>query len=257
MKLEYQILFQFLLCGLETFSRRDCAFILAGFHQTASDRELDRLLDRWRNRELIAREGHGQSARFKITDAGLQHVPSADPARDWDRSWDGIWRGFSFDLPSRHRRDRMVLWRTLRAHKLGLLQRSVWVWPHEVETMLRETIQAHGIPECFCGFRSNSLFLCNDSEVVAAAWDWEEIGRRHETYLRHQVADTESLERARDLRELARIARVELDAFAFAFSLDPLLPRVLLPRAYLGQPTAARRHAFRHCLRRRLSAMSS
>ncbi len=256
MRIQYEILLQFFFWGLETFSRRDCGLILAGYRQTASERELDRLLARLQHQRLIERRGRGHSAKFTITAAGKQRVRSRDPSSEWDRGWDGKWRAFTFDLPVSRRKDRMVLWRALREHKLGLLQHSVWVWPHEVEPFLQAVIHAHGIPECFCGFEAGRLFLCNDTEVVAASWDFVEIARRQDAYLRHGVANTRSLERARDLRELGRVARVERNAFEYAFSLDPLLPRPLWPASYKGEEVTARRQTFRSCLRRRLRELS-
>lgn len=256
MKLQYEIAFQFLLCGLEAFTRRDCGLVLTGLRQTRSDRRLQELLDRWQNRQWIQREGRGRNARYRITAKGIKQVRVSDPVLAWDRPWDGKWRAFSFDLPAPRRKERMLLWRSLRAQKLGLLQRSVWVWPHEVESLLRTIIEADGIPECFCGFRTDSLFLCNDTEVVAASWDWEEINRRHTTYLQHLVATPESLNAARDLRELARIVRIEREACDFAFSLDPLLPRVLWLKDYKGADVDARHRRFQARLRQRVAAVT-
>ncbi len=255
-KLQYEIALEFFFWGLETFSRRDCGLILAGYRRTSNEAYLNQLLDRWRQRHLIERHGRGKNARFSITATGRNQIRQLGPTESWARPWDGKWRVFSFDLPSPQRRQRMLLWRALRDHKLGLLQRSVWIWPHEVEPILKQIIEAQGIPECFCGFECSRLFLCNDSELVATAWDFEEINRRHQTYLQHTVARPDSLERARDLRTLAHIAWVERDAFAYAFSLDPLLPRALWPRSYRGEEVAARRQAFRACLARRLRELS-
>lgn len=252
MRLELEIALEFFFWGLETFSRRDCGLILAGYRDTPGGRNLDQLLDRWRQQQLVSRHGRGRNARFRITGLGRERVRVFDPNRQWLQPWDGKWRVFSFDLPADRRRDRTRLWRALHHAKLGCLQHSVWVWPHEVEPLLRETIQAQSIPECFCGFEASRLFLCNDAEVVVTAWDFEEIRRRHTAYVRHLVANPSSLKRARNLTELARIARIECDAYQYAFSLDPLLPRDLWPKSYTGPDVEEHHQAFRVTLRRRL-----
>ncbi|MBM3859592.1 MAG: hypothetical protein FJ395_08080 [Verrucomicrobia bacterium] len=252
MRLECEIALEFFFWGLEVFSRRDCGLILAGFRDTPGGRNLDQLLDRWRQQQLVSRHGRGRNAHFTITERGRARVRVFDPNRHWTKPWDGKWRVFSFDLPTDRRKDRTRLWRALHNAKLGCLQYSVWVWPHEVEPLLRETIQAQGIPECFCGFEASRLFLCDDAEVVVTAWDFKEIGRRHTTYLRHLVANPSSVKRARDLTELARLARIEREAYQYAFSLDPLLPRELWPRSYSGADVEERHQTFRAMLRRRL-----
>jgi DNA-binding transcriptional regulator PaaX len=257
MRLHYEILLECFFWGLETFSRRDCGLILAGYRQTANDHRLDELLDKLRHQGLVERRGRGADATFTITDLGRQRVRVADPTPHWNRTWDGKWRVFSFDLPVIRRRDRMVLWRALRDHKIGLLQRSVWVWPHEIEPLLHDVLQAHGIPECFCGFEAGRLFLCDHAEVVATAWDWDEIAHQHDTYLQHDAVHPSSLSRAADLAAVARLARIARDAYQHAFCFDPLLPRVLRPKSYQGLLVEERRQNFHIRLRRRLRELAS
>jgi DNA-binding transcriptional regulator PaaX len=256
-KVSYEPVLEFLMMGLETFSRRDCGLILAGYRQIRSEAAIDRALYRLHRQNLVQRKGHGQSAKFVVTEQAKRRVRVIDPTRDWDRTWDGKWRVFSFDIPTIQRRERMLLWRSLRAQRFGLLQRSVWVWPHEVEPILLQIVKARGIPECFCGFESGRLFLCNDTEVVASAWDFDEIRRRHDSYLKHLVATVDSLDRADDLRALGRLARIERDAYQFAFSIDPMLPRDLWPKPYKGVAVHERHQTFGSQLRRRLRALAT
>jgi len=252
MKTEYELALEVFFWGLETFSRRDCGLLLAGYRETSSSRRIGFLLERLQRERLLARQGRGRAAQFTITAAGKQRVAPLSPAREWSRSWDGKWRVFSFDLPLSRRKDRLALWRALRDHKLGLLQRSVWIWPHEVEPVLRQIVDARNIPECFCGFEANRLFLCDTTEVVATAWDFEEIGRRHTTYLRNLVATPHAAQTATDLSTLARLARQEREAYRYAFSLDPLLPRELWPAAYHGAAVEGRHDQFHAALGQRL-----
>ena len=158
-------------------SRRDCGLVLAGYRVCDSERRVDRLLARLCEQELLEQTGRGRTANFKITDLGRKRLRVFRPSTNWEKPWDGQWRVFMFDLPAGQGKSRQVLWRALRDQKLGLLQRSVWIWPHEIESYLREVIQAHVMPECFCGFRAASLFLCSDPELVETAWDFETISR--------------------------------------------------------------------------------
>ena len=252
MRIELEIALQFALGMLETFSRRDCGLILAGFRQTASDRQLERLLDRWRQQQLIDRTGRGRTARFRITDKGRQRAQALDPVAEWDRRWDGNWRVFSFDLPESRRKDRLRLWRHLRTARFGFLQRSVWVWPHDVESALREMVEARGVPECFCGFEVSRLFLCDAAEIVVSAWDWRKIQHDHAAYLQQGRGDVRMLRAAGRLEELSRIARVEQESYRAAFQSDPLLPRPLWPEAYQGPIVQERHREFHACLRERI-----
>lgn len=206
-------------------------------------------------RELISRTGRGVEAVFAITAAGRKRVVRPKPQDSWERSWDGSWRVIAFDLPMVQQRDRYRLWRALRARNIGLLQRSVWIWPHDIEPVLQEIIQAEGVPECFCGFEARRLFLCTHAEIVATAWDFEEIGRRHATYLKHPRLTPRVLDACRDVPSLARWARLEREAYEYALSLDPLLPRALWPASYQGRAVQELHERLRSRLSQRFAAL--
>jgi DNA-binding transcriptional regulator PaaX len=252
MRIERELLLEFFLFGVELLTRQDCALILLGARETRGSRRLDTFLERLRQQQLLERSGHGKTAKFTITDTGRQRLHPLDPSQNWNRTWDGKWRVFTFDMPSNRRKERMLLWRALCAHRFGLLQRSVWIWPHETESILKNIVDATGIPECFCGLEASRVFLCDDAEIVASSWDFEEIIRRHRAYLEHVVATPAKAKHSPDLADLARLVRIERAAYRYAWSLDPLLPRVLWPNSYRGPALLERHEQFRAAVGRRL-----
>jgi phenylacetic acid degradation operon negative regulatory protein len=252
MRLEVEIALLFALDMLETFSRQDFGLVLTGVRKTSTGRELDRILDRWRQQQIITRIGRGRNVQFRITDKASGRVHGLNPSFEWDRGWDGKWRVFSFDLPLRDRKERMRLWRHLHGSRFGFLQRSVWIWPHDVESSLRDMVEAHGIPECFCGFEVGRLFLCENPEVVASAWDWKQIKQAHDAYLRQGTDRLRALSKTDHLQSLLRIAQLEHCAYREAFRRDPLLPRVLWPDPYLGTAVQNRHNEIQTVLRDRI-----
>jgi DNA-binding transcriptional regulator PaaX len=133
----------------------------------------------------------------------------------------------------------------------------VWVWPHPVEPILREVIQTTGVPECFCGFAAAEVFLCTHEELVTAAWNFQEIHERHRRYLGHLVATPRAARHARDFATLGRLGRIERDAYQHAFSIDPLLPRTLLPKSYKGDAVEEQHQDFRRAVRRRARELAA
>lgn len=237
--------------GFGELLTRPTFYLLVGGFEPYADREsAARLIQRLQQKKLISRTGKRRDA-FTITANGWKRLPTPRPSAAWSQPWDKTWRVLTFDLPEVRRKDRKRLWQALRSHKLGLLQRSVWIWPHDLQAILREIMEVDGLPECFCGFNATSLFLCTTSEVVRTAWNWEEINRRHQTYLKHLVATEESLRAARDLPALAVLGRIERQAYEHAFRFDPLLPQILWPDEYEGDAVETGHQAFRQLLRQR------
>src|SRR5437870_2045408 len=108
--------------GFETLSRPSIARALRGFDE---DRYQTLGPGFWRRLECeqwVTRSGHAAKAQFTITEKGRQQCAEPDPRVSWDRSWDHKWRILTFDVPEVHSKDRVALWRELRARRLGLLQ---------------------------------------------------------------------------------------------------------------------------------------
>ena len=256
MKANFDDVLDFFFWGLEVFSRRDCGLILAGLRQCESDWQASQLLRRMERRRLIQREGRGAKASFAVTATGAKRVAVVDPRSRWNAGWDGKGCLFTYDLPEQRRSERFQLWRALHAHKLGLLQRSVWVWPHAVEPILEGILQATGIPECFCGFDCDRLFLCSDAELVAAAWDFRTIHENQRAYVESASQFIASLKAARDLQQVACVVASEREAYQNAFALDPLLPRRLWPDPYEGPKVEQHHGKFQARLRCRVQALA-
>ncbi len=255
MNVDYAEILDTFLWGMDTLTNPTFGNLVGGYGEYDARRR-SQLLRRMQEAKLIEWTGRGTRATFTITATGLKRAAVTNPRGDWDRPWDGAWRVVTFDVPEVRRKDRVRLWQALRARKLGLLQRSVWIWPRPVESMLLEIIRAEGVPECFCGFETRRVFLCTDAEVVESAWDFEEITRRQQSYLKHSVANIASLNAARDFAKLVTVARVERQAYQYAFSVDPLLPRELWPKPYRGASAQAKHEEFRAALRRRFTTFA-
>jgi phenylacetic acid degradation operon negative regulatory protein len=195
-----------------------------------------RQLRRLEERKLVAREQRGAQLVYQLTERGRWQVRGGTdlPAR-WDRSWDGRWRQVLFDLPVGRPQVRMHLWRWLRDNGFGYLQQSVWIHPDPVTPMLaalrefRDDVESFIVMEAQCGPGYTN------AAVVEGAWDFVEINKRYDSYLRRVALSARELARLRAApASLAGWLRAERVAWDHAVALDPLLPRPLLPKDYRG-----------------------
>jgi DNA-binding transcriptional regulator PaaX len=230
--------------------------LVQGYAGCAGTLQADWLVHRLERNGWLERAKRGAQSAFRIV------MPPKAPAvrsprAEWARHWDGAWRVVTFDLPEVRRKDRVRLWKALRARRLGLLQRSVWIWPHDAQSLLTEIIEVEGVPECFCGFQANKLFLCTNAEVVMSAWDFVEITRRQRGYLSHRPATIQQMKATENVARLAALAREEWVAYEHAMARDPLLPATLLPRGYQGEAVQRQHEEIRRELRHSLSRLAS
>lgn len=182
---------------------------------------------------LLTQERRAKGLVCRLTELGrVTALGGRDSEARWGRHWDGKWRMVLFDLPGRQQKLRQRLLRWLRENSFGYLQNSVWISPDplaEVAAALedfRDDVEAFTImdAQCCAGYSNEA--------IVQGAWDFREINRRYQAYL---GGDDRALPQGKTSpSELAGYLRSESSAWRHAVWLDPLLPRVLLPREYLG-----------------------
>ena len=188
------------------------------------------------NRQLLVREKRANRAVYQLTARGrLAALGGRDPEAWWRRTWDGQWRLILFDLPSSQKVVRVRLWRWLRANGFGYLQHSVWISPDPIREVtdslrgFREDVEMFNLMEARC------CAEYSDAAIVQGAWDFTEINRRYEAYLRVATTELRQLpEGDGRAQALGRWLRRERFLWLQALTIDPLLPRGLLPAGYLG-----------------------
>ncbi len=180
---------------------------------------------------------------YRLTEKGrLAGLGGRDPERCWDERWDGLWRMVVFDLPEREPGPRKRLWRWLRANRFGCLQNSLWIKPVLDVGLERQWSADHPDLQIFAVFEGRPRSGASDEEIVAGAWDFEEIDRNYGDYVAHlKEAPTRGQKTAPAPEVLRGWIRQENLLWRRAVRMDPLLPNQLLPKGYRGRAAWKRR----------------
>ncbi len=204
----------------------------------------------WQHQDLLARDERAAQLTYRLTELGrLTLLGGRDPEARWRRSWDGRWRMLLFDLPVAKRRERLRLWRWLRENWFGYLQNSVWITPDSVTEVTEALHEFRDDVECFTVMEASCAVGYADAAIVLGAWDFPKINKRYQDYLSITTAMSRALQKGQsEPAALTHWLRRERLAWLHAVSLDPLLPRVLLPADYAGQSAwQARRVVLGRC----------
>ncbi len=183
--------------------------------------------------ELIARERDKAGKWiYRLTRNGkLAALGGRIPPQAWNQSWDGEWRMLLFDISSKATRERQSLASWLHASHFGCLQRSVWVTPwalSNIEGQIKKYAKIPGSILIMEGSPISGPKRRVDKEIVKTAWDFEELNKRYQRYLR-------ILNQASSKAGSADWQKKEHQAWMRAIKRDPLLPSSLLPSDYLGK----------------------
>lgn len=186
---------------------------------------IESVLDRQTGRRLHRLTQAGEAAAKGRT---------ADPEQMWARSWDRKWRLFLFDVPEKESAKRRGLTRALQAAGCGCLQGSVWIsplLPEKLEALVR---QGEGDCSRLVLLVAESKGRKVDNQMVATAWNFEQINRSYGDYLR-VLADFQQLGRTPTKEKLAGWLELARAKWRKAAGLDPFLPKELLPESYRGR----------------------
>jgi phenylacetic acid degradation operon negative regulatory protein len=187
-------------------------------------------------RQLLQREKRAGKLVYRLTQKGrLAALGGRDPMERWRRGWDGRWRMIMFDLPVGAKAVRLRLLRWFRQNGFGYLQDSVWITPDPVHDLTDSLSGFHGDVEALTVMEARCISGSAPDAFVNGAWQFPEINGRYQRYIEFITA--RNAEGKKNASWLGRERWLWKDAV----TMDPLLPRELWPRNYLGEDALRKR----------------
>ena len=190
----------------------------------------------WLTAEKVGRRTRWQltAAAKKLLTEGAERIYSFGPAQDWD----GHWVLVQVRIPETDRRARHVVRTRLTWAGFGSLGPGLWISPHSgrQQEAIRVLNEARVADDAHV-FVARRTGLSDTKAMVAAAWDLPEIGAAYDRFVAEFRAQTPGDVLIRQLELVHAWRRFP--------SLDPALPRELLPARWSGIK-AAQLFADRH-----------
>ena len=245
MKARTEELLYFLLWSAEQLTRPTFRNLDESFEGWAYRNGFLRQLALLEKRKFLEQNSAKQRASrlYRLTAEGrLYALGGRDPETEWSRSWDGTWRLVLFDVPVADNAQRARVRRYLRARGFGYLQNSVWITPGSLDEEAKLLRSAKIDVESLILMEAQPCAGESDAEIVAGAWDFEQINHLYARYLRIlSQRPSGKLKNELEARAMQNWGRAEREAWNAAIQVDPLLPEELLPPRYLGRRAWQRR----------------
>jgi phenylacetic acid degradation operon negative regulatory protein len=189
----------------------------------------------WLEAEKIGRRTRWRLTRSaeKLLTDGAERIYSFGPAPDWD----GQWVLVQVRIPESDRRARHVVRTRLTWAGFGSLGASLWISPHSRKNEAEKVLHDAGVADAAHVFFATRTGMTDTRAMVAQAWDLPAIEAQYERFTAEFADPSPPDVLARQLELVHAWRRFP--------SLDPSLPRELLPPCWTGD-VAARLFADRH-----------
>ncbi len=143
-----------------------------------------------------------------------------------NKKWDDKWRVVIYDIAEVSRSIRENLRRKLQELGFGMIQKSVWVSPHDIVADFTEYLESKKLTDMVFMFEAKKLLAGDEKELVRKIWPLEEINKQYADIYAHATHD--------DRHTQSVMNKIRQD-YLKVLMVDPLLPKELLPDDWMGE----------------------
>lgn len=213
-----------------------------------------RAFERAEAEKYLVKFYQGEQILYRLHERGreLLQIERPSPALR-KRAWDGRWRIVMFDFPEVARKARNSFRQKLHEHRMGCLQKSVWITPDPIIPTWKRLLRETELTEWVLLFESSELGPVDDVEIAQKVWPLAEVDKRYQLYLsefRDLPRKLHASSSSALSRELGRRARKESEKYFDILRDDPCLPLSLVPDGFHGREADALHREVRTALRR-------
>lgn len=180
---------------------------------------------------------------LRITSKGVNKVKKDFPLLQMQKiKWDNKWRLIFFDIEEIHKLRREGLRKKLKELGFGMLQKSVFITPHDFTKDLLEFLESYGLKDCVYVIEVPDLniYAGNIKELVNRIWDLDKLNQKYkelvEKIVRYDLTTKgDRIQELNGLKEGSKnlsgddMCNSIYKEYLAILMRDPFLPKELLP----------------------------
>lgn len=181
---------------------------------------------------------------IRLTAQGTKRTTRDFPLLSFQKKqWDKKWRVTIFDIEEINRKLRDNLRHKLKELGFGMLQKSVFISPHDILQDFSEFINYHGLEELVYVFTTSNLTIGNVKAMANKVWKLEDLNEKYRKLLEKgkeiqnshltKPHDRGEMLNGKDEGQIRQIRELKNEFLRIMLS-DPFLPKELLPSDWLG-----------------------
>ena len=205
----------------------------------------NQLVSRSLRTKLIEKIEKDGEVYMRITSEGRKTIQRDFPMLSFQkRSWDGKWRIVMFDIEEIKKLARDQLRRKLKELGFGMLQKSVFISPHDILKDFFEFSENVGIKDYLYFLETENLIVGDRTEFANRIWKLDVLNERYKNivdeiekiknkYIISKNDRVKTLYIQNDSRMRKDVAGIRNNWLNIVIY-DPFLPKPLLPKPWYG-----------------------
>lgn len=146
------------------------------------------------------------------------------------RQWDRKWRLVIFDIEEANKKRREYFRKSLKEIGFGMLQKSVWISPHNFFDQVKNLIINFNLEKEVILIETDNLYTDDYINLAKKIWPIEKLNNKYQNILK-KINKIDLLKNKSDrIKKLSEIKKEIIDIY---FK-DPHLPKELLPKNWYG-----------------------
>lgn len=179
---------------------------------------------------------------IRLTSQGSKKITRDFPLLSLQKiKWDKRWRVAIFDIQEINKSARDGLRKKLKELGFGMIQKSVFISPHDIIKDLSEFIKNSGLDEVVYTFEASNLATGDVKGLANKIWNLNALNEKYREIT--EIIDNKHLMSKRDRVKLlndknqesmVNLARELREKYLALILKDPFLPKELLPSDWMG-----------------------
>ena len=203
------------------------------------------LVSRTLKAKLIEKIEKNGEVYMRITSEGKRIIQRDFPMLSFqNKAWDGKWRISMFDIEEINKTVRDRLRRKLKELGFGMLQKSVFISPHDIMRDFLEFSESAGIKDNLYFLETDNLIVGDRREFANKIWRLNELNESYKEIVdeiknRYMISQSDRAEKLYTQKgnqgnQLSKDAVKVRSKWLNILIADPFLPKNLLPKPWWG-----------------------
>lgn len=161
-----------------------------------------------------------------------------------NKKWDGKWRIVMFDVDEANKKLRERLRSKLKELGFGMLQKSVFISPHDIVKDFLEFAESSGIKDYLYILETHKLIVGDEKEFANKIWKLQELNEKYKEIMdeigeiknRYMISNGDRIGKSyiKEEKYISAVRRVKNKWLTIVVD-DPFLPKTFLPKPWYGE----------------------